>query len=716
MFSNPDNDALVMTAWECLLRGDLPAAPAPRPIVGGSWRRCLDLKVDPGRCGGPEPIAAGRLDALRQSNAELLDMAAPVLVDAHALLAGTDTMLALADVSGTILKLEGDTGTMGSAESIHLLPGVTWSEVICGTNAIGTALAVGEPVQIHSAEHYCEGIKRWTCSATVIRHPLDGEILGVVDVSGLSESYSRHSLALVVTTANRIAGRIAAREMELRYRLLDRAVPLLAASQRDGVMVFDRRGYPIKTNAGAQALAGGENWWRAGGGRIGALSFAGTPAPAGALPDWIDPDRVQPVLEGGERIGTLVTLPAPGGQRRPVGAGLSSWLGEAAALCRGDARDGDGRRGTGTTPARSAGAAPDPSDASAPADEATPAGFEHIVARDPAMREAVARASQLAAARVPVLLLGETGVGKEEFAQGIHRASAGRDGAFVAVNCGGLSRELLASELFGYAEGAFTGARRGGMVGKFEAANGGTLFLDELGEMPLDLQPHLLRVLERGEIHRLGENQPRRVSFRLVAATHRDLRREVAEGRFRMDLFYRVAVTSVQIPPLRARHADLHALVGHFLARFAREHGSGACRLDPAVLAALAAHDWPGNVRELRNVVEGLVLMARGPVIGPDALPPEWRAAVLGGADDRGGAATGPQRAGTEEPALAGTRLDAAECGAIRDMLVATQGNLTQAARRLGIAKSTLYAKLHKYGLDAGRATARGTGTDGAMP
>jgi len=171
-------------------------------------------------------------------------------------------------------------------------------------------------------------------------------------------------------------------------------------------------------------------------------------------------------------------------------------------------------------------------------------GFENVLTSDPAMREVIARARQLARSRAPVLLQGETGSGKEEFARGIHGASTG---PYVALNCGGLSRELLASELFGYADGAFTGARKGGMVGKIEAANGGTLFLDEIGEMPPDMQPHLLRVLEQGEIYRLGENTPRKVTFRLIAATHRDLRQEVAAGRFRMDLFYRVAVTSLRI-------------------------------------------------------------------------------------------------------------------------------------------------------------------------
>ncbi|WP_297471593.1 sigma-54 factor interaction domain-containing protein, partial [Acidithiobacillus sp.] len=164
--------------------------------------------------------------------------------------------------------------------------------------------------------------------------------------------------------------------------------------------------------------------------------------------------------------------------------------------------------------------------------------FAGIITSDTAMQAIIAKARQIARAKASVLLLGETGVGKEKFARGIH----GTAGApFIVLNCGGLSRELLASELFGYADGAFTGARKGGMAGKIEAADGGTLFLDEIGEMPLDMQPHLLRVLEQGEVYRLGETTPRKVDFHLIAATHRDLRQEVAGGRFRMDLYYRIA-------------------------------------------------------------------------------------------------------------------------------------------------------------------------------
>jgi transcriptional regulator with PAS, ATPase and Fis domain len=257
------------------------------------------------------------------------------------------------------------------------------------------------------------------------------------------------------------------------------------------------------------------------------------------------------------------------------------------------------------------------------------------------------------------------------------------------LNCGGLSKDLLASELFGHCEGAFTGSRRGGMIGKVEAANGGTLFLDEIGEMPLELQPHFLRVLEEGELYRIGETIPRKISFKLITATNRSLRAEVAEGRFRMDLYYRVAVTSIDIPPLRERKEDIEPLVKHFIRKFSAQNGVEPKQIEPEVITALENHDWQGNVRELRNVIESMVLMASGESLGLNDLPPE-----IGLPLD-----AGSKEINVRSPAPAG-KLEDAELVFIRESLEADRGNLTLVAKHLGIAKSTLYVKLKKYGLD----------------
>ena len=654
MFSNPRNELRVSQAWETLLSGgELPSG-AVRTLVDQSWQRCAQAQVDPLRRRGALPVSEQDLFLLHERQKDLLEAAAPVMACARDYLAETGMLMALSDAHGTILVTEGDHPALDAAQAIALVPGVTWSEVACGTNAIGTALAAQRPAQIHAAEHFCAGIQGWTCSAALVRHPLDGELLGSLDVSGLSATYHRQSLAFVINTASRIEARLAMVEMERRYRLLDHALGRWSADGQDAMVLFDRRGCPIKASAHAQraieALGGGLDLTgqqrvpalRAGRWRRGTL-------PAG-LPGWLRGEWLEPLVVRGEQLGTLLVLPG-----RHAGSTSS---------VRGTARAAPSAEVTTLVPR-------------------VAVGFDTVLTREPAMRTLLDKARLLAASQAPVLLQGETGAGKEAFARGLH---GGRSGAFVALNCGGLSRELLASELFGYAEGAFTGARKGGMVGKIEAAEGGTLFLDELGELPLDMQPQLLRVLEQGTLYRLGETQPRQVRFRLVAATHRDLRQEVAAGRFRMDLYYRIAVTRLQLPPLRERRQDIPLLAAAFLQRFRSEQGQAAETLSDEVLAALAEQTWPGNVRELRNVIEAAVLMR------PDG---PLRVGDLG-LEDPGGPVSGSEGAG---PMSWGDSLAEGEEAQISRVIAGCGGNLTLAARRLGIAKSTLYAKMRRYGM-----------------
>ncbi len=655
MFSIPENDGHIMSSWERFLSGDEAASDALRRLIDDSWRRCQVASVDPGRYQAPPPIGENSLHNLRDECGELLSASAPVMASVRDFLSETGTVMVLTDQSGTILNLEGDMSTRGAAENVHLLSGANWSELACGTNAIGTALAVGQPVQIHSAEHYCAGIKRWSCSATVIRDPYDGSILGVVDVSGLSASYSRHSLALVVATAGRIENRLAKIELGIRYRLLEGCVDRLSGTSTDGIIVFDRRGRAIKANGRASAaladLGIGELAVAPDGLASLSLSWKKGRQVPDELPEWMREEWLEPVIQNGEHIGAVLTVP---GRRNSGGGRVAS----AVFSC----------------------------------DAAEKGAFERVVGESPALLQAVGRAQQLAKSRVPVLLLGETGVGKDVFARCIHESGA-RDAPFVALNCGGFSRELLTSELFGYTEGSFTGARRGGMIGKIEAADGGTLFLDEIGEMPIDLQPHFLRVLEEGEVYRLGENKPRKVNFRLIAATNRDLRKEIQAGRFRMDLFYRVAVTSINIPSLRERAADIPLLGDYYLQRLSLQHGLEPRVLSPGAIELLRQYGWPGNIREFRNVMESMLLTARGRVLTEADLPSDLVMTLAG----HGAAA--PEVQGDERGDL--TCLENAERDAILRAIKGCRGNMTAVARELGIAKSTVYVKLKRFGLES---------------
>lgn len=633
-------------AWQkFLINGDVPQA-AVRRLIEDSWRRCLQQGVDPQQGEAPLAFAGDGLYSLRQRHVELIEAARPIMEQAQEFLRESGTVMVLTDPSGVILWMEGDDSAKDDGQGIQLVPGGVWDETGTGTNAIGTALVSGQPVQICAAEHYCDTIKRWTCSATVIRDPYDGQVLGVLDISGLTGSHNTHCLALAVTGAGRIESRLAMSEMEKRARLLDVTAHRVDRWGNNGLVILDRRGRLVRANEDAGLYLNGMGL------ELKACEHldVSDPGPA-TLPAWLKRDWLEPVIDRNERLGTVLAIPIP--TRRPVAASPA------------------GTEGT---------TAPDKGP------------FAEIVGSSPALAKAKGRAQQLARLTVPVLLLGPTGAGKEVFARALHGAGGNPSGPFVPLNCGGMTRDLLASELFGYVEGAFTGARRGGMVGKFEAANGGTLFLDEIGEMPLELQAHFLRVLEGGEVYRLGENKPRKVSVRLVAATNRDLRAEVAAGKFRMDLFYRLAVTVLHLPGLVEHKEDIPLLVRHFADQTARRYGVPAKYPTADVLEAFRDYAWPGNVRELRNVVESMVLLSLGEQLTLDDLPPEFLGALSGVGT--------PAPAGIFPSAAPAGRLADSERSAIVAAIRAENGNFTRAAGRLGIAKSTLYEKMKRYGID----------------
>ncbi len=653
LFSNPELNSSVMNSWERFMAGvDPEAVGRLRGIIGQSWRRCQSAELDHRRDQAPPPLPEDDLHLLRDERRELIAASAPMMGLARDFLHETGTVMVLTDARGLVLNVEGDGAAVlrDATERVHLLPGADWSEDACGTNAIGTALLTGQPAQVHSAEHFCSGMKAWSCSANVILDPVDGAILGAIDISGLQHSYSRHTMALAAATAKRIENQIAQIEAELRFRLIERCLWEAPKVEGSHVVIFDRYGRPVKSSADLAVVE--RDLKGAGAGRAPPPGFE-------RLPAWARPEWLKPIQERGERLGAILIAPRPSltlrRGRRPE---------EAAAIAAALARS------------------------ARPAAEEEQA-FTDLVAEAPAMRRTLERARRVAPSSAPVLLLGETGVGKEVFARNLHAASRVAEGPFVALNCGGLTRELLTSELFGYAEGAFTGARKGGMMGKIEAAHGGTLFLDEIGEMPLDLQPLLLRSLEEREICRIGETKPRRVDFRLVAATNRDLRAAIEGGGFRRDLYHRISVVNVEIPPLRERLCELPSLVRRFNLDAAERHEAAPREFPPEILEKLQAYAWPGNLRELRNLVESLVLTAPEVLILDEDLPPEIREA------GRRGRSRAPCAA---SDGLSG--MEAAEREAILRSLRESGGNVAAAANALGLAKSTVYAKLKRYRLD----------------
>ena len=309
--------------------------------------------------------------------------------------------------------------------------------------------------------------------------------------------------------------------------------------------------------------------------------------------------------------------------------------------------------------------------------------FDLILGKSRPIREAVELARKVAGTEVPVLLTGETGTGKEVFAQAIHQNGVRGQKAFVAVNCSAFSKELLESEMFGHRAGAFTGAMKE-KKGLFEEADKGTIFLDEIGEMAFDLQAKLLRILETGEFIKVGDTKPTAVNVRVIAATNRDLQKEIAEGRFREDLFYRLSVFQIHLPPLRERAEDVELYARSFVKQFEPVVGKSITELEPGYIEALKRHTWKGNVRELRNVVERSMIISEGGRLTVADLPFDMQ-----------------QLSGTEAGSGGFSDFDLANVERlhIQKVLQYTKGNKTEAARLLHIGLTTLYRKIEEYKL-----------------
>jgi len=639
------DEQTVAASWARFQQEGPQSAAGVRDVVLDSWRRSREVAVDPtSRCA---PTAEGEnIRLLRERSGDLYDAARPVLESLRDILSESGTLIMLSDQTGTILDLNGESRARNAGEQINLAPGGRWGEDLIGTNAIGTAIATLEPVQIYASEHYCIDVKQWTCAAAPILDPLGKTLLGVVDVSGVKATFHAHTLGLVIAAAKQIETVLARRDSEFHGRLLEQAMDGFSRYANDCIVLFDHRGRIVKTSGSmqqARELYGVRLPFEVGN-QVNALnSVLSQDERSRQTPAWLRPEWLHPVCTRDGELGTMLVI--------PVGAP---------------------RRSTTYLPPQ----------AEPTQNEADP--FTDIIGTSDAIATAKARARRIAPLDLPVLLLGETGAGKEIFARAVHKASAKPDGPFIAVNCGALTRELLASELFGYTEGAFTGARRGGLPGKFEQADGGTLFLDEIGEMPLDMQPHLLRVLQDGIVVRLGDTRERKVSVRIVAATNRDLQNDAAEGRFREDLFHRLCVVSLNLPALRERPEDIEAIINHLNQRFAKKYGCPSKYLAPDVLQHLLDYRWPGNIRELQNVFEAMFALSDGNRIDSSLLPPHISAsgtlAMIGE----------PRR----NPATASSRLDDMERAAITAAIERAEGNLSLAARSLGISRSTLYVKL----------------------
>ncbi|MVV50636.1 sigma-54-dependent Fis family transcriptional regulator [Pseudomonas sp. PB120] len=606
------------------LEGEVPDG-VLRAEIDASWRRSLSHGVHFNSKHELALESSASVELLLASNRLLIDAALPA-IDYLAERQGKEGLIILANSDATILAVEGRADRLKGSGLQDITLGACWSEAARGTNALGTALVEARPTLIDCGEHYLDRLSDFSCTSVPIHCP-QGDILGVLDLTREGPLGRAHdSTALLAMAVSQIESRVFNASFPDQIVLAFHSRRQYLESPWQGLLAVSLGGQILAVSAQACQLLHAERSALIGRRCEEFLGVDGLQLLARLHQDGVGS------LQTAKGEFFYKTLRAP---QRSINA---------------------------SSPARST-----PKTAKSPPDLDTLAGSNVRYAR------ALRMARQGLANELPVLLLGETGTGKEVIARALHMAGTRCDKPFVAVNCAAIPEGLIESELFGYREGAFTGSRRGGMVGRLQQAHGGTLFLDEIGDMPLPLQARLLRVLQDRKVAPLGAGEEQDIDVALICATHRDLKRLVEEKHFREDLFYRVNGISVMLPALRERE-DFSALVGRLLARL----DAPTVVLHDDLNRLLGAYHWPGNIRQLEMVLRTALAM-REPgetVLTLDHLPDSML--------DELNASERPQSGSIREN----------ELELIRQSLDSHQGNVTAAADALGISRATLYRKL----------------------
>ena len=625
MFSSftRENCASLLRQWDNFQNGL--KVDGVRPVIHESWKRCRRLGTSPD-APIPRAMSAREFAKILEREGALIEVASPILERVYESVKYFPCFLNLANAAGICLK------TWTGKDCVFTVnPGMEISERTIGTAGMPLAIKERAPLIVYGPEHYCRKNHEMVCVSSPV---LDegGILLGGITISCHMDLFHPWSFTFLREAATSVSE-------QLRLRRSLALTKLLSDSHPEGMIIVERNGIVSGLNARAGAMLSGNG-----------------ELPGRRLQDVFPSVDWEECLAGQKGFAHReIVVEASGGKKRedaksrlllscaPTGLGAVITLKNQPEMYSYAAKIA-GINAIYT--------------------------FEDIKHRSAAMRSTVDLAKRYAESDAPVLILGESGTGKELFAQAIHNAGRRRGEPFVAVNCGALPRELVQSELFGYSEGAFTGARRQGNPGKFELAHNGTIFLDEIGEMAPEAQASLLRLLQNGEVARIGGTGTRKVNVRVIAATNRDLRKAIAEHSFREDLFHRLYVFPLRIPPLRERMEDIELLARFFIEQFAPGADVGAL-LNDHVLERLKAGAWRGNVRELEHAMERLILS---------------------------GSFAGPETAGAGSPDE--TFTGHGERSRLIQLLQTCNGNVAQVAAICGVGKSTLYGRLAMHGIN----------------
>lgn len=617
-----------------------------RSEIRDSWIRCMNHGVDP--YNGKGNIKHPSIEELINKNSELISVSRPIIESIYSMVRGSGFALFLADKDGYIIDVIGDKDIMERVTELNFLKGELWAENVVGTNAIGTALYLNKPLQTIGAEHYGINQHSWTCSASPI-YDEDDNLIGCINMSGNYYNAHSHTLGIVSAAAQSIQKQMA---LAISYKLLN----VTFDSISEGMIVINEymkvkriNGRALKIlnisleeamNMDINEVLNGVNF--------GKLIKEKNKSLNNIEWDFSIKDdlikcviNVLPLNKKGKSHGMVITFT----KVEMVHKLVNKFVGYKAQY-----------------------------------------QFKDIITTNRKMKNMIAFAKKAAKSDCNILIQGESGTGKELISQSIHNYSNRAKGPFVAVNCASIPSELVESELFGYEKGAFTGALKEGHPGKFELADGGTIFLDEIGELPLDIQSTLLRVLDNGKIVRVGGTNEKQLDVRIIGATNRILRKEIDNKNFREDLYYRLSVMEIKTIPLRERKDDIDVLVYDFIQKLNIKNKDKTISVKQSYIDELKKYDWRGNIRELKNVVERDYYLSENEImnINMNSLSYDNTSENI-------------DKEELVKEHIKVVPLDQLERNAIKDAIKECNGNLQMAAKLLNIGRATLYRKIKKY-------------------
>lgn len=587
-----------------------------------------------------------------EENRELILTATPFMNHLYNFVKGSGFFAILCASDGCILNVIGDESILSEAGQFKMIPGAYMDEAHIGTNAMSLVISEETPIQVSGNEHFIHAYRKWTCSAAPIKD-IYGDLIGIIDLTGYIENVHPHTLGMVVAAADAISRMLEINKYNSMLEISKKRLETTFNSISSGILTCDLEGNITTMNKQMVKIFDySEN-------EIGKLKITGL------IQNWND------ILNHLRAKGMLIdenTYINAKENKMQYALSLypiydSNMNIEEITIVFNETKIGKKLAGKILS-------------------GQAVYTFDKVIAKNEAFKKTINYAKKIADSDSTILITGESGTGKEVFAQAIHNYGVRRDEPFIAMNCGAIPRTLIESELFGYEDGAFTGAKKGGNAGKFELADGGTIFLDEIGEMPIDMQIKLLRVIEQREITRIGSSKPIPINVRIMAATNKDLMHEIERGNFRKDLYYRLNVLPLYLPPLRERREDIPELVNYYMRKTSKKLNKQCIPVSDEYMKYLVSYDWPGNIRELENVIE-LLINTEELHINFGNKVEEVQKSIIN--------------------LNSNISLEAVEKQHIIEVLESTSGNVTLAANILEIGRNTLYRKIDKYNIDCSK-------------